>query len=67
MTEVRPIAFYCDTLDGGSTAKTAVRLSIGFAPRDALAHLLVNASRIPIPERIDLVLRIAELGRIPER
>ena len=64
MTEGRPIAVYCGPLDGGSTAKIAVRLANGFAARGISTHLLVSTSRHPIPERIEPVVRIVDIGRM---
>ena len=64
MTEERPIAVYCGSLDGGSTAKIAVRLANGFAARGISTHLLVSSSSHPMPERIEPVVRIVDIGRM---
>jgi len=58
------LGIYCGPMDGGSTAKIAIRLANGFAARGFPADLLVSHCRAPVIETTAPGVEVIEMGRM---
>lgn len=56
------LGVYCGPLDGGSTAKIAIRLANGFAARGVSTDLLVSHCRHPVHETTAPGVTVIEMG-----
>ena len=56
------LGVYCGPLDGGSTAKIAIRLANGFAARGLPTDLLVSHCRHPVHETTGPGVTVIEMG-----